>query len=319
MSNALSDMDIEEISLVGDGANPGAKIEIWKAKNMSTFDAKMAQQKLQDGFWRLTDALRESIKEAMEGEAPAGDVTSSIDSFVAALKALVPDATAISKALAGPQKEIEMTLEELAKSLEAAEAKLDELEKANGAAVARAAELEGFVKAKDTEIAGLKSDIAKAKPADTEDEILKALPEAARALVLKAKKAEADATAALAKAREAQDTAEAIAKAKTLNFGKPEDVGPLLMRVAKGMTTTDDAATLEQLLKSAGEVASKSPLFKAHGTPGNQGDDPEALLKQKASEIKKARPELSEAQAYDAALAAHPDLYSAYVAKRRAA
>lgn len=289
MAAQLTDMDIEEVSLVDDGANPGAKVEIWKAKG----------------------GKPKGQHDEPDADDKGGDPDADEDDDGFGFKG---DAKRVKK-----QQEIEMTLEELAKSLEAAEAKLDELEKANGDAVARAAELEGVVKAKDTEIAGLKSDIAKAKPADTEDEILKALPEAARELVLKAKKAEAEATAALAKAKDAQDTADAIAKAKALNFGKPEDVGPLLMRVAKGMTTTADAEKLEQLLKSAGEVASKSPLFKAIGSGQATEGDPEDLLKSKAAEIKKARPELTEAQAYDAALAANPDLYSAYVSKRRVA
>lgn len=293
MANQLTDMDIDEISLVDDGANPGAKVEIWKAKGGKPA-ATHAEPDADDQGGKPDDDEDDADGFGFKGDAKKN--------------------CGVKK-----QQEIEMTLEELAKSLEAAEAKLDELEKANGDAVARAAELEGVVKAKDAEIAGLKSDIAKAKPADTEDEILKALPEAARELVLKAKKAEAEATAALAKAKDAQDTADAIAKAKALNFGKPEDVGPLLMRVAKGMTTTADAEKLEQLLKSAGEVASKSPLFKSIGSGQAVEGDPEELLKAKADEVKKANPNLTAAAAYAQALDQHPELYAASIAKRRAA
>lgn len=335
MATELLDMEIGEISLVDDGANPGAKVVIVKAKfspcadckdsamckkngkcasepvakGMTGFDLKIAQSQLFDNFWRLTDALRDSIRESFDGESPSEDVGKNIDAFVAKLKALVPDATAVSKALGN--KEINVDLEELKKALGDAEAKLTELSKAMEGQTA-------VIKAKDDEIAALKTDVNKAKnPGAADEEFLKSLPEAARTEIVKLRQATADAAAQIAKANEQRETDQAIAKAKTFGVGKPEDLGPLLMRVAKGKTTEADAAALEQVLKSAGEVSSKSPLFKSAGSAAAVDGDPDEILKSKAAEIKKAKPGLSDAQAYTEALEANPALYEASLAKKR--
>lgn len=263
MATLLQDMEIEEISLVDDGANPGARVEIWKSK-----------------------------------AAGSGHVTGDpVDH----------------------QQEIMMTLEELSAALEQAEARMDTLEKAKTDAEAKVAELDTVVKGKDARIAELEGTIAKGRtPADADEAFLKALPEAAREAVVKARADAAEAKAALAKARDAGDTEAAIAKAKGLGFGKAEDVGPLLMRVAKGKTTEADASALEQLLKSAGTMAAQSPLFRMAGSSAAVDGDPEELLKAKAAEIQKAKPKLTPEQAYTEALDANPDLYLASIAKRRA-
>lgn len=293
MATLLQDMEIEEISLVDDGANPGAKVEIWKAKFSPCEGCKTGPMCKAKGQCMGEDGRMK--KSAGDGQGSAG----------------------LSAAM---QQEIMMNLEELSAALEQAEAKLDTLEKANTEAQAKVAELDAVVKAKDARITELEGTVAKARtPEDADEAFLKSLPEVAREAILKARKAEKDAVEQLAKSREEKDTAEAIAKAKGLNFGKPEDVGPLLMRVAKGLTTKADADALEALLKSAGEVASKSPLFKAVGSGAAVEGDPDQLLKAKADEIRKARPELTAEQAYDEAVQKNPELYSAYVAKRRAA
>lgn len=295
MATQLHDMEIEEISLVDDGANPGAKVEIWKAKFMACEGCKSESLCKAKGKCMGDEGGGPMKKSAGDGQGSAG----------------------LSAAM---QQEIMMNLEELSAALEQAEAKLDTLEKAKTDAEAKVADLEGVVKAKDARITELEGTVAKSMdPLAADEAFLKSMPEPAREAILKARQAEADAKAQLAKAREAQDTAEAITKAKALNFGKPEDVGPLLMRVAKGLTTKADADALEALLKSAGEVASKSPLFKALGSGAAVEGDPDELLKAKAAEIKKARPELTAEQAYAEAVDKNPELYSAYIAKRRTA
>ena len=294
MASHLTDMEIDEISLVDDGANPGARVEIWKSKK----GPKMGEHSEPDGD--------------EDGEDKDGDGDGLPPNKAAG------DGRKVAKA--AEQLEFDMNLEELSAALEQAEARLDTLEKAKTAAETKAAELDAVVKAKDARIAELEGTIAKrADPAAADEAFLKSLPEAARDAILKARQDAADAKVELAKARDATETAEAITKAKALGVGKPEDVGPLLMRVAKGKTTQDDAKALEQLLKSAGAVSAKSLLFKALGADSAVDGDPEALLKAKADEIRKGNPKLTPEAAYSAALDENPGLYAASIAKRRMA
>jgi hypothetical protein len=298
MATALSDMKIEEISLVDDGANPGAKVEIFKAKMKPCGDCKTPDACMKKG------ACMKKSDDYDDDDMDDDDGDMAQRGRRAMAKSAAPAAAL--------RQEFEMDLEELSKSLEAAEAKLDELEKAN-------AGLTDVVKAKDARIAELEGTIAKAAdPAAADDAFLKSLPEVAREAIVKARKAEADAKAELQKARDKQDAEAAIAKAKALGFGNADEVGPLLVRVAKGMTTADDAQALEKLLKSAGEIAGASPLFKAMGAAAAVEGDPAELLKAKADEIQKANTGMTYEAAYAKAVDQNPALYGAYVNKRRA-
>lgn len=269
MAQNLTDLTIDEISLVDDGANQHAEVVIVKAKTAP------------EGF----SGLQES--------AEADSTT-----------------------------EIQMDLENLAKALEDAEAKLVALEKRTTDAEAALTGATEVIKAKDAEIEALTK---AAKPAkeeiedeeedeEDEDKVMKSLPESVR------KRLEAADTALteLAKMREERDTAEAIAKAKSLNFGKAEEIGPLLLRVRKGTTVAADADMLEGLFKAAGEQGRVTHLFKAIGSEAAVEGDPESLLNAKATEIAKAH-KLTFEQGYTKAVEQNPALYSAYIAKRRVA
>lgn len=350
MTTKLTNMSIDEISIVDDPANEAARVEIVKAKAFKPcadcktpdaciekrqcmtemkkgkpkdFEDAMKRQservnayKMFDDIYKATDALRSAIMSTIEDdeqEDRPAVVGKNIDAFVEYLKGLAPSILAKARAGDGDDpaadaaqlQEMMMDIEQLSKALEKAEIDMAALEK-------RAADAETLLKSKDAELAELK----KSAGGETED-VLKSLPEAIRKRFEEAEAKTKAAEDAIAKMKDESEAKEAIAKAKDLGIGKAEDVGPLLVRVAKGKTTADDAKTLEQLLKSAGEVASKSNLFKSMGSTVAEGVDPDALLKSKAEEIRKAKPELSFEQAYTKAVEANPDLYSAYIAKRR--
>lgn len=272
MPQNLSDMTIEEISLVDDGANEDARVVIVKAKSGQSGHA-----------------------------VPGGDDPSN------------PDAAAMA---AASIKEFEMDIETLSKALEDAEAKLAALEKRASDAEASLKDAEEVIKAKEAEI----DEISKAKNPPSDEEVLKALPEAIRKRLEDAEAAAKAAEEEVAKAKAAQETAEYIAKAKSLGAGDAEKVGGLLLRVAKGLTTADDAATLESMLKAAGEQGKTAALFKALGSDTAVDGEPEAMLKAKADEIEKAAEgKLTKEQAYAKAVEQNPAIYSAYVAKRRSA
>lgn len=284
MAQKLTDMIIDEISLVDDGANQHADVVIVKARN------------------------------APEGQTESGGDPGEIDT-----------------ASAGLDKEFQMDMENLAKALEDAEAKLETLEKRTTDAEAALADATEVIKSKDAEIEELqKAYKAKAsadksadgdKDEDDEDEdkkVMKSLPESIRKRFADFEKRATVAEIKLAKMAEEKDTAEAIAKAKALNFGKAEEVGPLLMRVAKGKTTQADAETLERMFKAAGEQGKVTNLFRTVGSDSAVDGDPEVLMKAKAEEIRKANPILTPEQAYSKAMDENPSLYNAYIAKRRA-
>jgi len=214
-----------------------------------------------------------------------------------------------------------MDIETLSKSLEDAEAKLAALAKRADEAEAALKDAGEVIKAKDAEIETLtKSAEVAAEPAAEED-VLKSLPESIRKRLEESEAKAQAAQAEIAKMREQSELTEAIAKAKDIKVGSPEVVGPLLLRVAKGMTTVEDAATLETLLKGAGEVADQSALFKSVGSDAAVDGEPEELLKAKATEIQKVNTGMTFEQAYVKAMEENPSLYNAYVAKskRRAA
>lgn len=276
MPQQLTDMIIDEISLVDDPANEQARVVITK------------------------------MKAAPEGQTGSEGISGNND-----------------PASADQFKEFQMDMENLAKALEDAEAKLEALEKRTTDAEAALADATEVIKAKDAEIAELQK--AKAKPEgkdtendDDEDDVKKSLPESIRKRLDEFEKRAADAEAKLAKMAEEKETAEAITKAKSLNFGKAEEIGPLLLRVSKGTTTVADAETLERLFKAAGDQGKVSHLFRSVGSDTAVEGDPEVLMKAKAEEIRKANAGMTFEQAYSKAVDENPSLYNAYIAKRRA-
>lgn len=297
MANKLTDMEIQEISLVDEPANEDARVVIVKAKAGSVTDSPVSMAMIAGAVLAAIEALAPQIVEKAMAEGFSAD----------------PDA---AMAAASIIKEVVMDAESVTNALEKAEADIVALTKRAEDAEAALKDLQDVIKAKDDEIAKL----AAGKPAEgDEEEVLKALPESIRKRL---EAAEADARSAreeIQKAKDAAEMAEAIAKAKALQMGDPEKIGGLLLRIRKGATTVADADEIEAVLKSAAEIAAKSPLFKAIGSAAAVDGDPEDLLKAKADEIMKASDgKISFAQAYDKALTDNPALYSAYVAKRRA-
>lgn len=115
-----------------------------------------------------------------------------------------------------------------------------------------------------------------------------------------------------------QAQAEAIAKAKTYGFGKAEDVADLETRIRKALG--DKAADLYAAqIKQAGEIAKKSPLFKQIGEDTGADTSPIAKANAAVAEIRKANPNLTDAQAKAKYWDENPDAYAEYRAATRAA
>lgn len=317
--NELTDMEITEISLVDEPANDDARVVIVKAKSKPPMDEEDDPNEAEpDGDADDGEQKDKSGKGKMKKSAAplsaarvAGAILTAINELSPQIveKALAEGFSANSEAADMAEeiiKETIMDITQLSKALEEAEAKMEALEK-------RASDAETALKeANDT--------IAKAKAAETpvepsEEEVLKSLPEAIRKRLEAAKEAEAT----IAKMAAEKEENEAIAKARDLKVAEPEKVGPLLLRIAKGKTTADDAKLIEVVLKQHAAITAASPLFKSIGSAAAVEGDPEEILKAKALEIQKgSEGKLSFAQAYDEALKQNPSVYDAYIAKRRA-
>lgn len=328
MTTKLTEMQIDEISLVDDPANGEARVLIVKAKGGAKHDAAKGYGK-DEGANKLMDEddedefemgakpkkkmqtppplpempeeelikFREALEDAELNDEQIDAVEKSAEAMLAAAVSAMTTASAA--------KEKTMDLEALSKALGEAEAKLVALEKRADDAEAALAEAHEIIKEKDSELAEVKKSAG-----DGEDDILKSLPEAVR------KRLE-DAETAIAKMKAEAEEKEAVAKAKALGVGEADKVGPLLLRVEKGQTTEADAKFLETLLKGAGEIAVKSALFKSMGSAAADEGDPEQQLQVKADEIAKANSKLTKEQAYAEAVKQNPGLYNQYVAKRR--
>lgn len=302
----LTEMTIEEISLVDDPANEQARVLIVKAKDKPEPDDEDEDEDDLEEMDKAEAAGLRRLKEAVEKIAPE---------LVRAMVGGEPINPEAAGSAAASIMEFNMDIEALSKALGEAESRLETLEKRAEEAEAALAERDEVIKAKDGEIADLKK-VKEADQEPSEEEVLKSLPESIRKRLEAAKVAEEE----LAKARAEGEEREAIAKAKDLGVGKPEEVGPLMLRIAKGKSTEDDAKALEGLLKGLKEQTVTGALFKSFGSAAAVEGDPETLLKAKAEEIKKANPALTFEQAYDKAMTENPSLYNAYtVAKRRAA
>lgn len=271
MTKHLSEMTIDEISLVEEGANGEARVVIFKSK----FDP--------------------------QGQSAPGG----------------PPGNSDAAALADQLKEHDMDIESLSKALEDAEAKLAALETRTTDAEAALEDANTIVKAKDAEIADLISKQVVAEP--TTEDVVKSLPESVRKMLEDAQSKAKAADEAVAKMRAETESAEAIAKAREIGIGNPDEIGPVLLRVAKGMTTESDVAVIEGVLKAASAQTKTSSLYKAYGTAEAVDGDPETMLKSKADEIARADKSLTAEQAYAKAMDANPALYNAYIAKRRGA
>lgn len=312
MAQDLSEMTIEEISLVDDPANEQARVLIVKAKGGAK--GKKASHKEPDGDEGKAegDGDGDEAEAAMRLKKALDEIAPELVQAVVGGDPINPEA---AHEAAASLKEYVMDIENLSKALEDAEARLETLEKRATDAEAALNEANEIIKAKDAELETVTKAAGGEEEGPSEEEIIKSLPESIRKRLEDAKAAEEE----LAKAKAKAEEDEAVAAAKKYGVGKAEEVGPMMLRVKKGMTTEADAELLDALLKSFSEVSGKSLLFKSMGSDAAVDGDPEALLKAKADEIKKANSGLTDAQAYEKALENNPALYNAYIAKRRAA
>lgn len=292
MPHQLTRLVIKEVSIVDDPANPHAQVSIVKARG--AFET-CPECKTKDKCAELKKCGAQMRKTNLnDGDPP-----------------MTPEQIA-----------------ELQKQVETLTANVKALEKRATDAEGKAAAQDKLIKAKDEAMAELEK---KLNPPSEED-VMKSLPEGVRHMIEKQRK-ELDAqkklndenAQALAKMAEEREEREWIGKAAGMKLahGKADDLGPVLMRVAKGKSTEEDAAALQTLLKALSAQASSDKnvrsLFGKSGSDRDGDVQPMTRIDSKAAEYQKADPKLSKEQAISKALEANPDLYDEYEASRSAA
>jgi hypothetical protein len=275
--NRITKMTIGEISAVDDPANPHATVDLFKARSATAPKA---------------DDLAKANAAADVAEATASGY-------------ITPETAAL---IADLMKENAMDPVALAAALETAETRLDTLEKANseGATALAAAN----ARADTAEAALAKAKEAEGKTDDEIDaEVMKSLPAAVR---VRLEKAAVQGTT-IAKMLADKEEGDAIAKAKVIGIGDAKEVGPLLVRIAKGMTTAEDATKVEAILKAASAQVAAGALFKSAGVVVLEdfGGSPQDILKARADEIIKAKPGMTREAAEMQVFESQPALYDA--------
>lgn len=294
MPDLITEMEINEISVVDEPGNEGARVVITKARSAGSGDT-----------FPVADVAR-ALMDAMDEVAPV-----IVEKAAASLADGDPEA---ADAAAKLIKELIMDFDELKKALEASEAKVTDLEKRVKDAETEKGKLADLLKAKEAEL----EKIEKAKdPEAAEAELLKSLPETIRKRLEDAEAKAAETEAELQKERDAKERAVLLEKAKSFKAGDPEKVADLLLRITKNKTTADDVKVVEEILKSAAALSDASLLFKSLGTPSAEGASAHDVILQKARALQEgSNGEVTFEKAYNTVLEKNPDLYKRYLEER---
>lgn len=330
----LRKLQINRVSLVDAGANPGANIVLFKrdpkaiTKSMSddiltpirkamdgemeqpaTFDDALAEMEgrakawqVMDEIYPLTDAYRNSvcsIYEHAKGDERKTKLKESTTQFLSEMK------TRLSEIAKSKNKEGDMDAAEIKKLLDPLTAQVTEANKA----------IATLKSALDTEKAAneeLRKRLAGSPPPPDTTPVTKAdllkMDAATREIVEKA-------MSELAKSREevAKLQADGILTFETQRIekefrtlpGDPKDYAKLVLKFEAG---SEERKAVEKLLAEANQGGEL--MLTDHGTTirKNQDGDPVAKLHAKAAEIRKASPRMTAAEALQQAYAESPEL-----------
>lgn len=284
----VSQLTLDEISLVDAPANPGARVLLLKHDRTGGADHG--------------------------GHTPGNEGDAAMD-LAAIMKQLTDLEAAIAKLEGSTTDDLAKQLGTLKTEVEKATKEQDTVAKERDALKKQ---LEALTKERD--------DLKKAAGADPKEDVLKGLPKEIQARLEKAEAESKAMSERLAKMQEQNEIAVAIEKAAPLVKHLPTnagDLGPLLYRVEKGATTADDRAAVEKLLKAANEIAEQAELTKELGASGG-GETAGATgtwgeIEKKGQEIRKANPKLTKEQALDQAMVDNPELLAKYRAEQNRA
>lgn len=219
--------------------------------------------------------------------------------------------------------ELKAKLAKTEADLKAAEALAEEEQKKRETAEAKVKALElDLTKAKMTpeaaeqKIKSLEADLAKAKmsPEERKKAERAELPESVR------KQLESN-EETIHKLQDERDDREYQKRAADLGLKgiAPAKLAPVLKRIAKGQSNSEDLADLERLLKALGAQVKTGSLFAEFGKGGFETGEPSAQQRTlaRAKELQKADPKLNDADAISQVLKADESLAQDYLAESR--
>lgn len=315
LKKRLSDMKITEVSLVDEPANQHARSEIVKRAQPLTTQEHTMRKYAQDTDLDFEDEI-EDIEDGAEFDAdPEDGDEGEGDDLTEDDIADLEEAFAIVEAALEEDPEDE-GVTKIAKALSLLPALLEARDVLTDAVVEAGEE----IAKRDTRLSEYEDQIRKmgrepvAKAAEEID--VATLPEAVRKQLQKGEVA----LEAVAKMMAEREEFEHIEKARRSGIGQPETVGPLLMRVAKGLSGQADAAVLEDVLKQAQAAIEASPMLKTLGEAGHDASI-DAQIAQAAEDILKAArasgQDLTKEQAIAKAFKENPQAYAEYQRSRR--
>lgn len=105
-----------------------------------------------------------------------------------------------------------------------------------------------------------------------------------------------------------------VAKRYEIIGKKPEELVPTLksLRAAGGTAYDDMISLLDSMVSTVQESGVFSEIGKSRGADDSSGTEAIAKVRAAAAEIKKLRPELTDAQAMDEAFLTHPELINEF-------
>ena len=282
MPYELTDLVVNRVDLVDEGANSAAFIELYKRKE------KGIPMDFNEILSKMKPEHAEVITSAMsEKDAELSKAREDLATAEQSLADKGTELTAANEALAKANEELETLKAKSANCECGGEADEDGVCKACG-----------------------KTKVGKSAP--TEEDILKEMPEAARALFEKMRAQKDAAEEQVRKAAEEQAEKEAVAKAASLKaipvaqdvlVGIVKNCSPEVLSVLEAASAALDSAVLDEVGKNAGNGA---------GVTAGTSDEAWEKLEKKAEEIAK-RDNVTKEKAMTIALDENPELYKQYL------
>lgn len=205
------------------------------------------------------------------------------------------------------EAEAKKLAEDVAKAGDLAKAQATEIEFLKGNLEKQTTSLAALTTERD-ELAGKVKDLTKTEPKPIE------IPKEAQAQIDEALAKVATAHEELAKMRDTSDTAIYVAKAAAFKAlpQKPDEFGPVLLRVARNKATPEDVIAIETLLKGANSIIEEGGIFKQVGSDQGGSSVATDRIDVLAKEIAKSD-KVTYETAYAKVLELHPELYKQYV------
>lgn len=282
MPKKLSDIELDEVTVCEEPANDDCVAVIVKSKSRRETEMSMQDDNIQVDDEPVEDADLDLDFTDEELQAVADEMEELGEDLVPAFAAML-----------AANEEATEVIGKMAEAFDALDEEHEELKKSAAALVDRVEKMRADGKAGEEEtdlVASVRKSLGGA-------ELDPATEKRLAAVELVAKQAEEK---------------EAVEKAKSLGVGDPKELAPILQAVRKklGAETGDK---LEAILKSAGAALKKSKAFERAGVDyAVDASSPIAKARQGAAEIKKANPNMSDAQAMTAYFDQNPEAYAEY-------